>query len=169
MEEHPYATYLNGRDPVAILAETSQALHTLLDGLSPEEIANRPGPTKWSLHELMAHLADCELVWCWRIRETLGTPNPSLQAFDQDRWADRYTAYTFPQAQATFDTLRAWNLSLLTTVTAEDRARPAQHAEQGSITLGSVLGTVAGHDLHHLRLLEGLLKRDGKETVPSPS
>ena len=169
MEEHPYAQHLDGRDPVAIMAETAERLHSLLDGHTPEQIETPPGPNKWSLRELMAHLADCEVAWSWRIRQTLASDNPTLQPFDQDRWADRYPAYTFPAAQTTFDTLRAWNLSLLSTLTEADRARPAQHASLGRIPLRTILGIIAGHDIHHIRLLEGLLKRDSKESVPSPS
>ena len=169
MEEHPYASYLKGRDPIDVITATAPRLRELLSGLSPEEINTPPGSNKWSLRELMAHLADCEIAWSWRLRQTLATENPSLQPFDQDAWSNRYAAYDFELAQTTFDVLRAWNVRLLSTITTDDRARPATHSERGEITLGAILGTIAGHDLHHLHLLEGLLKRESRQAVPSPS
>ena len=169
MEEHPYSNYLEGRDPVAIMAETPARLHDLLNGLSADQIDASPGPNKWSLREIMAHFADCEIAWSWRIRQTLATDNPALQPFEQDAWAERYAAYDFALAQTTFQALRAWNLRLLSTVTAEDRQRPATHAERGAFPLASILGTVAGHDLHHLHLLESLLRKQERQAVPSPS
>ena len=128
----------------------------------------------------MAHLADCELVFAWRLRQILSADSPELHAFDQDAWSKRYAPIEFAIAQRTFDALRAWNLLLVETVTDADLTRPAHHPERGNLTFQTVLETIAGHDLHHLRLLEGLLKREGitpaypgKSTpttaVPSPS
>lgn len=169
MEENPYAKHLDDRDAIDILTATSAQLRELFAVHTPEEIDHVPAPGKWSLRELMAHLADCEIVWSWRIRQVLGSDTPALQPFQQDRWADHYSAYDFPTAQLTFDTLRAWNVRLLSTVTAEDRTRPASHPERGALTLRTILETIAGHDLHHIRLLEGLRKKEAKEAVPSPS
>ncbi len=169
MEENPYAKHLEGREAIDIITATPQHLRELFSSYSPEEIDHVPGPGKWSLRELMAHLADCEIAWGWRLRQTLSADNPALQPFDQDRWADRYAAYTFPVAQATYEALRAWNIHLLTTVQPADLPRPATHSERGNLTLQIMLETIAGHDLHHIKLLEGLRKKEGKEAVPSPS
>ena len=149
MEENPYAKHLEGHELNAILSATPGRLQELLGSLSDEVVNQSPGPNKWSLREITTHLADTELVWSFRIR--------------------RYAAYDFATALATFTGLRTWNLRLLATLTEADRRRPATHPERGSLTLQVILETMAGHDLHHLRLLEGLLKRETKEAVPSPS
>lgn len=177
MEENPYAKHLDGREAIGILTATPARLRELLTPLSPEKIDHVPGPRKWSLRELMAHLADCELAFGFRLRQALppigqgvGAPElPNIQPFDQDVWATRYAAYDFPTSLATFEALRTWNLRLLTTVRPEDRQHTVTHPERGSITFWTIVETIAGHDGHHLRLLEDLLKRDGEEQVPSPS
>lgn len=170
MEElNPYGHHLGDLDPAQVLRDTPSRLHALLDGLSPEEIDTRPGPNKWSLREIMAHMADCEIAFSWRLRQVLGADHPTLAPFDQDRWAAHYTAYTLAAAQATFDALRAWNLLLLSTVSDTDRARPAHHPERGVVTFQSTVENIAGHDLHHLRLLESTRKKEAAPAVPSPS
>ena len=177
MEENPYSKHLEGREAVEILTATPARLRELLTTFTPEELDRSPGPGKWSLRELTAHLADCELAFGFRLRQALppigegiGAPElPPIQPFDQDVWATRYAAYDFPTALATFETLRTWNLRLLTTVRPEDRTQQLQHPERGTVTFWAIVETIAGHDTHHLRLLEGLLKREGKEQVPSPS
>ena len=177
MEENPYAKHLDGRQAMEILTGTPARLRELLTPLSTEEINRVPGPKKWSLRELMAHLADCELAFGFRLRQALppigegiGAPQlPPIQPFDQDVWATRYAAYDFATSLATFEALRAWNLRLLTTVREEDRGQTLQHPERGTLTFQTVLETIAGHDGHHLRLLESLSKREGTRAVPSPS
>ena len=52
--------------------------------------------------------------------------------------------------------MRAWNLALIETLSPEDKARPAVHPSAGPITLWTLVEIAAGHDLHHLALLEKL-------------
>ena len=169
MEENQYAHHLEGREAIDIIGETAAHLRLLFSAYTTEEIDRTPGHGKWSLRELMAHLADCELVWSWRLRQTLPTDTPALEAFDQDRWGDRYAAYDFASAQTTYEALRAWNVRLLATLKPEDLTRTATHPERGDLTLQTILETIAGHDRHHIKLLEGLAKKETRETVPSPS
>ena len=169
MEENPYAHHLEGREAIDIIAATAPHLREIFAAYTPDEIDRSPGSNKWSLRELMAHLADCEIVFSWRIRQTLAGDNPALQPFDQDRWGDRYAAYDFASAQLTYEALRAWNVRLLSTLKLEDLIRPASHPERGTLTLQIILETIAGHDRHHIKLLEGLAKKETRETVPSPS
>ena len=169
MEENPYSRHLEGREAVAVLGASAGRLRELFGSFSAEEIDASPGPGRWSLRELMAHLADCEIAWGWRLRQALSKDMPMLDSFDQDRWADRYQAYDFASAQVTFEVLRAWNLRLLTGVSEQDRLRSAEHPERGRVTLGTIVETMAGHDLHHIKLIEGLRKKEANVAVPSPS
>ncbi len=177
MEENPYAKHLDGREAVEILTATPTRLRELLTSFTPEEIDRSYGPGKWSLRELTAHLADCELAFGFRLRQALppigegiDAPQlPPIQPFDQDVWATRYAPYDFPTSLATFEVLRTWNLRLLTTIRPQDKTQPVTHPERGELTFWTLVETIAGHDNHHIRLLEGLLKREGKDQVPSPS
>ncbi len=146
----PYVHHLNGRDPVEILAETPAKLGELFEGLSPEQIEHKSAPHKWNLREILAHLADCEIAWSWRLRQMYSEPHATLQPFDQDAWGRAYASYTFAAARETHRALRAWNVALLSRSRPEDWQRMAIHPELGGVTLRTVVEIAAGHDLHHL-------------------
>jgi len=160
MELNPYAKYLDGQDPVAILFATAERLRSFTATLSAEQIDHSPGPNKWSIREIVAHLADCEIVFSFRLRQTLATapdePHAVVQPFDQGVWAQRYAAYDLASALDLFQSARRWNLHLLSTVTESDRHRPITHPERGTMTLWTIVETMAGHDINHLQQLERL-------------
>lgn len=155
----PYVHLLEGRDPVEVLRATPARLNKIFSALAPEEIEHKPSEHKWSLREILCHLADCELAFGWRFRQVYGSENPTLQPFDQDNWARAYTGlgYTTEAARATWTPLRRWNLALIEGLSGSDRQRAATHPELGSVTLWNLVEITAGHDLHHLALLEKLV------------
>jgi uncharacterized damage-inducible protein DinB len=156
MELNPYAKYLGDRDPVAVLTTTSERLHALIDPLPVVKINQPPEPGKWSICEIVTHLADCELAFSFRLRQTLADDHHIIQPFDQDRWAKRYGAYQISQALALFDAARTWNLRLLTTVNEDDRHRPVTHPERGTMIFWTIVETMAGHDINHLQQVESI-------------
>ncbi|RXH54255.1 DinB family protein [Granulicella sibirica] len=161
MEKNPYSAQLAGQSPDPILATTAARLNTLACSLTPEQLEAPHAPGKWSPREILAHLADCELAFSFRLRQILAAPTETpntIQPFDQTAWSTRYAAYDTPSALALFTAARAWNLNLLTTITPEDRTRPAHHPERGDITFQNVLETIAGHDINHLQQLEALIR-----------
>lgn len=78
---------VEGADPMKVQAATPKKIERLLKGVSAAKLRKRPAPGKWSVAEIIAHLADGELVRGWRMRQILGAPGTPLQAFDQDAWA----------------------------------------------------------------------------------
>ena len=156
MELNPYAKYLDGRDPIPVLTSTSERIHALTGRLSTAEANTLPAPGKWSISNIVAHLADTEMVFAFRLRQTLAEQHPIIQPFDQDAWAKRYAAYTPEAALALFTAARNWNLLFLTTVSQDDRHRPTTHPERGTMTFWTIVETMAGHDINHLRQLEHL-------------
>jgi uncharacterized damage-inducible protein DinB len=160
MELNPYAKYLDGQDPVPVLSATANRLRALAADLSSEQVNRAPGPGKWSIREIVAHLADCELVFAFRLRQALapaaGEPHAIIQPFDQDAWAQRYAAYDLASALDLFHAARTWNMQLLRTVNDDDRSRLTTHPERGTMTFWTIVETMAGHDLNHLQQLERL-------------
>jgi hypothetical protein len=160
MELNPYASYLNGQDPLSVLSSTADRIRTLTSGLSEAQINTRPAPQKWSLCEIAAHLADCEIVFSFRLRQTLAPalsqPHAIIQPFDQDAWATRYGAYHFKSALDLFQSARNWNLLFLSTVLEQDRRRPTTHPERGTMTFWTIVETMGGHDINHLQQIERL-------------
>jgi uncharacterized damage-inducible protein DinB len=162
MELNPYASYLNGQDPIPVLTSTAERLYALTANLTGAQINTPPGPRKWSIANIAAHLADCEIVFSFRLRQTLAAPldqpHAIIQPFDQDAWAKRYGAYHLEPALALFQAARNWNLLYLTTVSQDERHRPTTHPERGTMTFWTIVETMAGHDINHLQQLERLAK-----------
>jgi len=157
MELNPYAKFLGGQEPIPVITATVDRLHSLIDPLSPAQADRNPEPGKWSIREIVAHLADCELVFCVRLRQTLAEEHHIIQPFDQSAWAERYAAYDLNSALALFTAARNWNLKFLTTVTEDDRHHPVTHPERGTMILWTIVETIAGHDINHLRQIERLV------------
>ena len=151
---NPYASFLGDRDPKAVLASTTSELRTALHKIPNPEA--RPGPGKWTAKQILSHLADCEIVFAFRLRQTLAETNHVIQPFDQDNWAQRYAAYNAEEALGLFAVTRHWNLSLLKHATPQDLAKSVTHPERGAMTFQTIVETMAGHDVNHLRQLQSL-------------
>jgi hypothetical protein len=156
MELNPYAKYLGDRDPVNAIRGTVGAVRELLERMPAEQIALCAPGKKWNAREIVAHLADCELVFGFRLKQTLAEDGPVLQPFDQERWALRYANLDAQTALRMFEAARAWNLLLIEATTAEERGRVATHPERGTMTFWTIVETMGGHDLNHLGQLERL-------------
>jgi DinB superfamily len=160
MELNPYASYLNGQDPITVITATADRIRTLTAGFDEARINARPNPRKWSIREITAHLADCEIVFAYRLRQTLAPtvsqPHHIIQPFDQDAWAERYAAYSFEPALALFQSARNWNLLFLRTLSDHDRHRLTTHPERGTMTFWTIVETMGGHDINHLQQIERL-------------
>jgi uncharacterized damage-inducible protein DinB len=154
MELNPYAVYLGGQDPIPVITRTAELLHLMIDPLSPAHIDRAPAPGKWSIREIVAHLADCELVFAFRLRQALAENHPIIQPFNQTVWGEHYAAYDIVSALRMFEATRNWNVKLLTTVTDADRHRPITHPERGTMTLWTIVETMGGHDVNHIQQIE---------------
>jgi hypothetical protein len=151
---NPYEGFLDGRPIEAILADTAGRLGSLLQEIGPEKATTAPLPGKWSPAEIVCHLADCELVFAFRLRQTLAEDAPTVQPFDQEKWAATYAGIQASQALEVFTALRGWNLLLIRAALPGAANRPVTHPERGTMTFGDVVATMAGHDLNHLGQLQ---------------
>jgi len=156
---NPYAVYTGNRDPLEAIAATAGRLRVLLDTLGAEGANRSPAPGKWSAREILCHLADCEIVFAFRLRQTLAESHPVIQPFDQERWAAQYAACDAEAALAVFAAVRQWNLTLVRSLPAEAFARTLNHPERGDMTFQVVVETMAGHDLNHLGQVERIASK----------
>jgi len=157
MELNPYEKYLGDGDPVPVLFTTSSKLQALVAELSDEQLEAPPAPGKWCIREIIAHLADCELAFGFRLRQTLALEHAVMQPFDQEAWAERYSGYDFASALEMFLATRNWNLKLLGTVSATDQHKPTTHPERGTMIFWTIVETMAGHDVNHLEQIERIV------------
>ena len=151
---NPYAPHLGNRDPLQVIAATASQLEQLFDALGAKGVNQPPAAGKWSAREIVCHLADCELVFAVRLRQTLAEDRHTVQPFDQEKWAATYAAYDASMALAVFAATRHWNLALIRTVPPTALSKPVFHPERGEMTFKTLIETMAGHDINHLRQIE---------------
>ena len=151
---NPYASHLGNRNPRDVIADSPARLSELAAQLGPEGLERSTAPGKWKAREILCHLADCEMVFGFRLRQALAEAYHVIQPFDQDAWAKPYEKLDARAALDLFSALRRWNLALLGAVPAADFSKKLAHPERGEMTLQTVVETMAGHDLNHLGQLE---------------
>src|SRR5215212_4402158 len=113
-----------GLDPWTVLSSTAGRLRSLIEGRSREELAHTPDPSRWSASEIIAHLADAEVVAAWRVRSVLAHDGVALQAFDQNAWA---AAFRYAEVDAT-ESLQLFDVNRRATLALLRRVDPARHS-----------------------------------------
>lgn len=152
---------LAGQDPLKVQATTAKKLANFSKGVAPAKLRKRPAPDKWSPAEILAHLADVEIVQGWRMRSILGAPGTPIQAFDQDAWvvAGHYDKRDPRKSLEQFRVLRESNLALLKTLTPEQWKHHGMHSERGEESIERIVRMLAGHDINHLEQVEAILTK----------
>ena len=147
---------LGDRVPLAVLRETPSALSRAIEGLSAQQLRQPERPGKWSIGQVLWHLADSEVVWAWRLRLILAQDRPQLTGYDQDLWAERlhYDEGDPAEALELFTVLRRANLRLVERASPAELQRVGVHTERGEESLEHLRRLYAGHDLLHLRQIE---------------
>src|SRR3954463_14525375 len=128
-----------------------ELLAVVLTGVFGEEEDFVIAPGKWSVRQIIAHLADAELVGAHRMRLVIAQENPTLTAFDQDAWTRNldYARRKPKQSLETFRRIRAENHDLLKALPAETFDRCGTHTENGAVTLRSLVEGYAEHAESH--------------------
>ena len=147
---------LGDKDPVVVLRQTPDTVERFLETV-PAEIAVQPeAPGKWSIRDVVQHLADSELVGGFRLRLILAHDRPPVIGYDQDLWASRlrYRDVDVHDAFEQFTAIRRANMRIWQGLSPTDLARVGIHSERGEESLEHLRRMYAGHDLLHLRQLE---------------
>jgi len=160
-ELNPYERFLDGRSLDAILGATADDIAGYFRAIGPARLNQPPAPGKWSPAEIVCHLADCELVFGFRLRQTLAEDSPTIQPFDQEKWAAPYPGIPAGEALAAFSALRQWNLRMIRAALPAAASRTVTHPERGTMTFQTIVETMAGHDINHL----GQLKQIAGATI----
>ena len=160
---NPYAKYLGDQEPYFVLRSTADRIQELTQGLTPEQIAANPEPGKWSIHQIVAHLADCELVFQTRARMIMFQNNPTLVSFDQDPWVLGWMRENEPWDETfeRFRVLRRSIVRLFLNCEAHDLSRYGTHTERGVQTINDYVELLAGHDINHLQQIERVRSQVG--------
>lgn len=148
--------HVEGQDAIKVQRQTAPNLAKAIRGLTPAQLRWKPEPGKWSIAEIMAHLADAEIVASWRMRLILGANGTTIQPFDQDVWASvfQYGKRDPKLSLETFRVLRENNLAMLKALPKEAWENYGMHLERGKESIAHLTRMFAGHDTNHVRQVE---------------
>jgi hypothetical protein len=147
---------LGDRDPIAVQEKLIPSLKTAVAGLNNDVLRRPEKPGKWSIMEVIMHLADTEMVTAFRLRMILAHDTPPIPAYDQDLWAKqlRYNDVQLEDALEQLRAIREANLRLLRSLSPEQWRRYGIHEERGEESIERLTKMIAGHDLVHLNQIE---------------
>lgn len=131
-------------------------------GLPDKALRFKPAPEKWCILEILAHLADMEIVLGYRMRQMLADTKPVIAPLDQDAWARHLGYMETPPAElvAFYGIARHHNLRLLRRVKPADYSKSAHHPEfQREMTVEEIAQRIGVHGANHLAQIEALKKQ----------
>jgi hypothetical protein len=153
---NPYASFIGAGNPIDIIENTSRRLSEIVGTLNPANLEWRPAQGKWNAREIICHLADSEITFAFRLRQTLAETNHVMQPFDQEKWAGMYGGLSARGALSAFSSLREWDLALIQHTPQDAMGKKCNHPERGDMTFRVIVETMAGHDLNHLKQLDAI-------------
>jgi hypothetical protein len=129
-----------------------------ITGAAGAELDFVPAPDKWSIRQILCHLADSEMVCADRFRRVIAEDNPTIVGYDEKAWARNldYSRRKISQALDTFRRTRAENYALLKELPEATFTRTGTHTERGPVSLLQLLRMDAEHAENHARQLQAL-------------
>lgn len=145
---------------ISLLEKTPRLLETMLSDLQGELLHWKPAPARWSISEVLAHLAAIEQVCAERVLRMVAEDSPALAKYDLEGAKARgeYSRGSAGVNLALFTRTRRSTLACLVGLPASAGARTGVHSELGNITLTELLNEWANHDLGHLRQIAELYR-----------
>lgn len=138
---------------IARYEQTITVLDEAIEGITPADLDRAPAPGKWTIRQILIHLADADIVLAGRIRAVAGEPDSRMPAFDQDKWAANmpYSKLPVEASLAVVRAVRTATTALLRTLPEEAWSRTGVHEQRGVLSLKDVVETAAKHGESHVR------------------
>jgi len=152
---------LDGGKPLEVLQSTVTELESLTQNLQGERSNIPRAPGQWTGAQIIAHFAEGEIVFAYRLRMILSSDGTPIQAYDQNVWVEN-SAYLQAAPELAFDlfrVLRNSNLALLRSLQPDQWDRAGLHAERGKESISDMARLYAGHDINHLKQLRTIAAR----------
>lgn len=150
--------HVEGQDAIKVQRSTAARMKKAIKGLTPKQLRWKPSAEKWSINEILAHLADAEIVASWRLRSAIGQSGVTIQPFDQNTWASifEYGKRDAKLSLEVFGILRENNLAMLKALPREAWENYGMHLERGKETVTHMARMFAGHDTNHAKQVEAI-------------
>ena len=158
MHKNPYAADLGDLDPLSALENTPEEIRRVVEGWPADRFEKSYAPGKWSARQLLVHLAQTELALPNRARYALSQDAYVAQPFSQDDWLALDGGLDARSALNAYLALRKMNVAMFRRLTPDQRERGFTHPEYGQLNVWWVANQMAGHDIHHLRHFQMILR-----------
>ena len=155
MTESEFKSHLDAAE------KSPKQIAAAVSGLSDKVLRYKPSPDKWCILEIMAHLADMEYLYAYRIRQMVADKDPVIAPIDQDAWAKNlgYLECSVPELVALYGLNRHATLQLLRRIQLSDLEKSARHPEKPQpVTVADYLQMMSKHGPNHLEQIEKLKK-----------
>jgi len=134
---------------------SSSANFTFLDAINEEKTDYRYAPNKWSIKEIVGHMADHERIKMYRAFLMSRNQLVQLWGYDQDSLVEhsRFEELTFQEIKTDFFNVRKSSISFIEAL-SEDQLKIKGNARQYEITLEDFLKSIIGHEIHHINIIK---------------
>ncbi|HEV2291335.1 MAG TPA: DinB family protein [Gemmatimonadales bacterium] len=153
-----YAAYI-GKVPegdlLTILSQQLDELAARMAKVPADKEQYRYGPDKWTVTEVIGHIADAERVFAYRALRFARKDQTPLSGFDETAWtpASNYGRRRLADVVAEFRAVRQATLALLKGLEPEAFARSGT-ANNSAVSVRALAYTIAGHERHHAQILK---------------
>ena len=147
------------RENIEAAEKSPKQIAAAVSGLPDKIMRYKPAPDKWCILEILAHLADMELLYAHRMRQMLADKRPVLAPIDQEDWAKNlgYLEESPAELVALYGLNRHHNLQLLRRIKPYDLDKSAYHPElQKNVTVAEYVERMGTHGANHLQQIERL-------------
>ena len=147
------------RENIEAAEKSPKQIAAAVSGLPDKILRYKPAPNKWCILEILAHLADMELLYAHRMRQMLADKRPVLAPIDQEDWAKNlgYLEESPAELVALYGLNRHHNLQLLRRIKPYDLDKSAYHPElQKNVTVAEYVERMGTHGANHLQQIERL-------------
>jgi len=153
----PYSQHVGDRNPVELLTTTLEEYRDAA-ALLADASWNQPwAPGKWTMRQVMVHVAQWEIIFGYRILCALASPGFTIQMADQDALLLHAGGVDGATGFAAFDGSRRMNIGVIAPLSASDRAIEVLHPEYGVLSVNDLIVQMAGHGIHHLKQIREAL------------
>jgi uncharacterized damage-inducible protein DinB len=145
-------------------ARGGEDLTRAIAGLSPAELTAFPVPGTWSIHQIVIHLMDSDLIGADRMKRIIAEDGPLLIGYNETRFVTElhYHEQDINDAVRIFDLNRKLFASVLRKLPEAAFNRFGIHNEVGKVTLAEMVGKYVHHLEHHLKFVWEKRKKLGK-------
>ena len=150
-----YISQVPGDDLFAALTGGMDTTQRLLETLTESQALYRYAEGKWSIKEVIGHLADSERIFAYRALCYARADQTQLPGFDENLYVAtaRFDAIALTDLAAEFNLVRQSNILFFKQLNDEEWSRSGV-ANNNRMTVRALAWTIAGHEVHHRRIIE---------------